>query len=57
MIAAVDLYELTETYHALSSRNDSLGGRSPIEAVTPGNFDQLVEVVLSVVGIHGEERV
>jgi hypothetical protein len=52
--ASVDSWTL---YRALSSRNDSLGGHSPIEAVTPGNFDQLVEVVLSVVGIHGEEAV
>jgi hypothetical protein len=52
--ASVDSWTL---YRALSSRNDSLGGHSPIEAVTPGNFDQLVEIVLSVVGIHGEEAV
>jgi hypothetical protein len=52
--ASVDSWTL---YRALSSPNDSLGDRSPIETVTPGNFEQLVEVVMNVVGTHDEEAV
>lgn len=44
-------------YHALSCPCDPLGGHSPIEAVTRGNFDQLIERVMNAVGIFDEEAV
>jgi hypothetical protein len=52
--AAVDSWAL---YHALSAPADQLGGRSPVEVVTPSNFDRLVGMVLSAVSVHDEEAV
>lgn len=52
--ASVDSWTL---YRALSSPNDLLSGDSPIDAVAPGIFDQLVEIVMNVVGIHDKEPV
>ena len=52
--ASVDSWTL---YRVLSSPSDSLDGHSPIETVKPGNFEQLVAVVMNAIGIHDEEAV
>lgn len=47
--ADVDAWTL---FQALSGPLESLGGRSPVEAVSPGNLDSVVEAVYGVLGIH-----
>lgn len=39
-------------YHALSDPADSLRGRSPIDAVKPGNLGRVLAVVCNVLGVH-----
>lgn len=50
---AADLDSWT-LFHALSEPVDALNGRSPIEAVTPGNVDATVATVCSALGVHGQ---
>lgn len=39
-------------YHALSNTAEGLRGRSPVNAVTPGNLGKVVAVVCNVLGLH-----
>ncbi len=39
-------------FHALSEPLDSLGDRSPVEAVSPGNLDAVVKAVYNALGVH-----
>lgn len=47
--AEVDNWTL---YRALSEPLESLGGRSPVDAVAADSVDELAKVVLNVLGIH-----
>lgn len=48
---AVDVDNWT-IYRALSEPLESLGGRSPMEAVTAGSADEMAKVVFNVLGLH-----
>lgn len=39
-------------YRALSEPLESLGGRSPVDAVTPGSIDDVASAVFNAVGVH-----
>jgi len=39
-------------FQALSEPLDSLGDRSPVEAVSPGNLDAVVKAVYNALGVH-----
>ena len=39
-------------YRALSEPLEGLGGRSPVEAVTPGTIDDVANAVFNVLGVH-----
>lgn len=39
-------------YHALSEPAGGLRGRSPVDAVTPGNLDEIVATVCNALGVH-----
>ena len=39
-------------FQVLSEPLDSLGDRSPVEAVSPGNLDAVVKAVYSALGVH-----
>lgn len=39
-------------FNALSEPLDGLGGRSPVEAVSPGSLDEVVKAVGNALGIH-----
>ncbi len=39
-------------YRALSEPLESLGGRSPVDAVTPGSIDDVAEAVFNVLGVQ-----
>jgi len=39
-------------YHALSEPAESLRGRSPVDAVTPANLDEVVATVCGILGVH-----
>ena len=39
-------------YHALSEPVEGLRGRSPVDAVTPGNLIEVVAAVCNVLGVH-----
>lgn len=39
-------------YRALSEPLEGLGGRSPVEAVTPGSIDDVARAVFNVLGVH-----
>lgn len=44
-------------FHALSDPLELLGGRSPVEAVTPGNLDAVTLAVLAALGLHRQAAV
>ncbi|MGD9946540.1 MAG: integrase [Burkholderiaceae bacterium] len=39
-------------YRALSEPLEGLGGRSPVDAVTPGSIDEVAEAVFNVLGVQ-----
>ena len=39
-------------YRALSEPLESLGGRSPVDAVTPDSIDDMARAVFNVLGVH-----
>ncbi|MCG8277464.1 integrase [Stenotrophomonas sp. NLF4-10] len=39
-------------YRALSEPLEGLGGRSPVDAVTPGSIDDVARAVFNVLGVH-----
>lgn len=47
--ADVDVWTL---FYTLSEPLDCLGGRSPVEAVTRGNFDEVLKAIYNSLGIH-----
>lgn len=49
MAADIDAWTV---FQALSEPLDSLGDRSPVEAVSPGNLDAVVKAVYNALGVH-----
>ena len=43
-------------FRALSDPLDALDGRSPVDAVTAGNLDEIVAKVRSALGLHERAR-
>lgn len=52
VLKAVGDLDAWTVYHALSAPVEGLRGRSPVDAVTAGNLDEVVTLVCNALGVH-----
>lgn len=52
VLQEVDGIDNWTIYRALSEPLEGLGGRSPVDAVTPGSIDDVAKAVFNVLGVH-----